>query len=46
MAAPAAPGDGKLLCRLYVPKRNLTKTVRLLLVRNRARAWRPPRRPR
>ena len=34
--APAAPAnDGKLLCRVSVPKRNLTKTVRLNLVRER-----------
>jgi hypothetical protein len=30
---PAAAQDGKLLCRIFVPKRNLTKTIRLNLVR-------------
>lgn len=36
MAGPpanGAAGDGKLLCRIFVPKRNLKKTVRLSLVR-------------
>ena len=34
-AAPPPLNDGKLLCRISVPKRNLTKTVRLNLVRAR-----------